>query len=62
MPANAGADFGRNAGLAAHDECRADALLEQSYALRHGGWRDVEYTRSALEAALSRDGCDGRQQ
>jgi hypothetical protein len=62
MPAEAAANFRRNAGLAANDKRRTNALLEQSYALRHCGRRDVEYTRGALEAALSRHGPDGGQQ
>jgi hypothetical protein len=48
--------------LATNDKRRTDALLEQSYALRHCGRRDMEYTGGALEAALSRHGRDGGQQ
>jgi len=61
MPAQLLAGLGRHAGLAAHQQRAAGALLQLPYALRHRGRRDVQRARGAFEAAFAHHGGEGVQ-
>jgi hypothetical protein len=59
--AQAAPGLGRAAGLVAHDERAADALLELAHALRDGRGRHVQGARRPFEAAFAHDGGKGGQ-
>lgn len=62
VAADARANLGGGAGLSAHDQDGAQALLEELYALRDSGGGDVQHASRALETAFARDCGDGREQ
>ena len=61
MLAQAPPGLGGHTGLAAHHQCTAHALFEQTNALRHGRRCDVQGARGALKTAFAHHRVQGKQ-